>query len=159
MKHIVGVSDMKVTSDSKDTLVTYSLGSCIGISIYDPRVKVGGILHYMLPDSRIDRAKAQNNPFMFADTGIPELFHAAIELGASKERMKIVVAGGAQIMDEHGFFEIGKKNYVAAKKLLASYKIKSDYEDVGGKINRTLILSIQTGRTIIKAAGIGNLYI
>ncbi len=100
MNIVVGVSDMKVSNDSKSTLITYSLGSCIGITIYDPVVKVGGILHFMLPESSLDRAKAEKNPYMFADTGIPALFKAAYELGAKKQRMKVTVAGGSQVLDQ-----------------------------------------------------------
>ena len=100
MKVIVGISDMKVSNDPNATLVTYSLGSCIGISIYDPVVKVGGLLHYMLPESSIDGAKAEKNPYMFADTGIPNLFKESYRFGAKKQRMRVIVAGGAQILDQ-----------------------------------------------------------
>ena len=74
MNLVVGVSDMKVSDDSDAVLVTYSLGSCIGIAVWDSVVRVGGLLHFMLPDSTIDPAKAKKNPHMFADSGIPALF-------------------------------------------------------------------------------------
>jgi len=77
MKQIVGIADMKVSNNPEVSVITYSLGSCIGLVIYDPVVKVGGILHYMLPESSIDNEKASRNPFMFADTGIPRLFKTA----------------------------------------------------------------------------------
>ena len=76
MQVVVGMSDMRVSNDTKDVLITYSLGSCIGIAVHDPMAGVGGILHFMLPDSSLDRAKALKNPFIFADTGIPALFQA-----------------------------------------------------------------------------------
>jgi len=91
MNLIVGVSDMKVTNNIKATLVTYSLGSCIGISIYDSVARVGGLLHYMLPESNLDLEKAKKNPYMFADTGIPALFKAAYKLGAKKQRLKVII--------------------------------------------------------------------
>ena len=68
---IVGISDIKISNSPDDVIVTYALGSCIGISVYDPVAKVGGLLHYMLPDSTLDEKKAKDNPAMFADTGIP----------------------------------------------------------------------------------------
>ena len=86
MNIVVGVSDMKVNNDPKATIITYSLGSCIGIAVHDPVVKVGGILHFMLPESNLDPIKAKTNPFMFCDTGIPILFKSAYELGAKKQR-------------------------------------------------------------------------
>lgn len=116
MKQIVGVADMKVSNNLEESIITYSLGSCIGLVIYDPVVKVGGILHYMLPESSIDKAKAAARPYMFADSGIPRLFKTAYNLGAVKQRMKIYVAGGAEILDQSGFFNIGKRNYMALKK-------------------------------------------
>ena len=116
MKQIVGVADMKVSNSQADSIITYSLGSCIGLVIYDPVAKVGGILHYMLPESSIDKEKAALRPYMFADSGIPRLFKAAYRLGGVKQRMKIYVAGGAEILDQKGFFNIGKRNYMALKK-------------------------------------------
>lgn len=71
---------MKISNTPGTVLVTYSLGSCIAVAIYDPLVRVGGMLHFMLPDSELDPEKAQNNPFMFADTGIPSLFKATSTL-------------------------------------------------------------------------------
>ena len=85
MKIIVGVADMKTSNEPGDTIITYSLGSCIGLVIYDPVARAGGILHYMLPDSSIDGVKAKTKPYMFADTGIPRLFKQAYTLGAKKK--------------------------------------------------------------------------
>lgn len=150
---IAGVSDMKVSNDPEATLVTYSLGSCIGVAVYDPAAKVGGILHYMLPDSGLHEAKAGQNPFMFADTGIPRLFKTAYQLGARKQRMRVVVAGGAQILDQKGFFNIGKRNHMALKKMFWKNNVLTDYEDVGGMVNRTVKLEIKTGDIFIKVSG------
>ena len=155
MNSIVGVSDMKVSNDPKATLVAYSLGSCIGISIYDPIAKAGGLLHYMLPESGIDVTKAEKNPFMFADTGIPALFKAANELGAKKQRMRVIVAGGAQIIDQKGFFNIGKRNHMALRKLLFKNNVMIAHENVAGNANRTIKLNIGTGETFIKVYGQG----
>ena len=113
MKKIVGIAAMEVCQDLQTGLITYSLGSCIGVTIYDPVAKVGGLLHYMLPESQIDPQKAQKNPFMFADTGIPLLFKEAYRCGAAKSRIVVKVAGGSQILDDTGFFNIGKRNYMA----------------------------------------------
>lgn len=157
MKIIIGVSDMKTSNDTETSLITYSLGSCIGVSIYDPIAKAGGLLHYMLPESSLDEAKAINNPYMFADTGIPKLFKATYELGAKKQRMKIVVAGGAQILDQRGFFNIGKRNHMALRKMLFKNNVIINHEDVGGNCNRTVRLDIKTGDTYIKISGKGEI--
>ena len=154
-KITVGVADMKVSNDPEVLLVTYSLGSCIGIAVYDPAVQVGGMLHYMLPDSSLDPAKAKNKPYMFADTGIAPLFKEAYKLGAQKQRMRIVVVGGAQVLDQQGFFNIGKRNHMAMRKIFWKNKVMVSYEDVGGNENRTLRLAIKDGSCWLKVSGKG----
>ncbi len=155
MRVIVGVSDMKVSNDLEAVLVTYSLGSCIGVVIYDVVAKVGGLLHYLLPESKLSPEKAIKNPYMFADTGIPELFKAAYELGAKKQRMKVIVAGGSQVMDQAGFFNIGKRNDIAVRKMFHKNNVLIDYRDVGGIVNRTIKLEVKNGDTWIKVSGKG----
>ena len=155
MKQIVGVADMKVSNDAKDKIIRYCLGSCIGLVIYDPFVKVGGMLHYMLPDSTIDAAKAKSNPYMFADTAIPRLFKHSYALGAKKQRMKIYIAGGAEILDQNGFFNIGKRNYMALKKLFFKNNVLIGKQNVGGNVNRTVRLEIATGDIWVKTSGSG----
>jgi len=150
---IVGVSDMKVSNDPDSVLITYSLGSCIGISIYDSVARVGGLLHFMLPESKLDETKARNNPFMFADTGIPALFKAAYKLGALKQRIKVVVVGGAQVLDQKGFFNIGKRNHMAVRKIFWKNRVMTDYEEVGGNVNRTIKLLIRDGEVWLKTSG------
>jgi len=146
---------MKVSSDMEATLVTYSLGSCIGIAVYDSVARVGGLLHYMLPESSLDPIKAKKNPHMFADTGIPSLFKAAYKLGAKKQRLKVIVIGGSQILDQKGFFNIGKRNETAARKMFHKNNVIMSYKDVGGVVNRTVKLVINNGDTWIKVSGKG----
>lgn len=153
MKSIVGVSDMKVSNNPNTHLVTYSLGSCIGLVIYDPVVRVGGILHYMLPESKIDREKAAKNPWMFADTGIPGLFKETYKYNAVKKRMLVYVFGGSQILDQKGFFNIGKRNYMALKKIFFKNNVLINHGEVGGNVNRTVRLEIGTGAVYVRTSG------
>ena len=146
---------MKVSKDPKDTLITYSLGSCIGVLLWDPKVKVAGLLHYMLPDSKIDLNRARNKPLMFGDTGIPILFRAAYELGAVKGRMLVYVVGGSQLMDSAGIFNIGVRNYDIVTRLFAKNGIKPLKEDIGGSVNRTISLELSTGKVLLKVSGKG----
>jgi chemotaxis protein CheD len=152
---VVGVSDMIVSNDPDAVIVTYSLGSCIGIAIYDPSARVGGILHYMLPESSLDLLKAQKNPYIFADTGIPALFKAAYTLGAKKQRMKVIVVGGAYVLDQKGFFNIGKRNYMAVKKMFWKNNVMIDHEEVGGNVNRTVKLAVRNGEAWVKTSSQG----
>lgn len=153
MNIVVGVGDMKVSNDPDAVLVTYALGSCIGVGIYDPVAKVGGVLHYMLPESEIDPVKANKNPFMFGNTGIPLLFKETYKYGASKNRLKVLVLGGAQILDQNGLFNIGKRNHTVLRKMFWKNNIIVDFEEVGGTVNRTVKLEIKTGEAIMKISG------
>ena len=153
MRQIVGVADMKVSNNSGESLITYSLGSCIGLVIYDPVVRVGGMLHYMLPESSIDKEKASVRPYMFADSGIPRLFKTAYQLGAAKQRIRIYVAGGAEILDQTGFFNIGKRNYMALKKMFLKNNVMINKQDVGGNVNRTVRIEIASGDIYVKTSG------
>jgi chemotaxis protein CheD len=147
---VVGVADMVVSNDSSAEIVTYSLGSCLGITIYDPHKKIGGLLHLMLPDSKIDPAKAVSAPFMFVDTGVPRLFHAAYQLGADRGRLIVKVAGGAQLLDQQGIFNIGSRNVDAVAKLFAQNGFKAQATDVGGLSSRTVRLDLTNGLVTVK---------
>lgn len=152
MKKIVGIADMKVAKNPEDTLITYSLGSCIGVTIYDPLTRVGGLLHFMLPDSQIDPQKAENKPWMFADTGVPSLFREAYKLGAEKKRLQVKVAGGSHIMDGSGFFNIGKRNHLALQEIFRANGVLVSAEDIGGNGNRTLSIELSSGRVLVKTS-------
>ena len=153
MDTVVDIADLQISGDPNGQLVTYSLGSCIGVAIWDPEVHVGGMLHYMLPQSTISPDKARTNPAMFADTGIPQLFRKAYELGAGKKRMVVKVAGGSSLLDDNGTFNIGKRNYIILRKIFWKNGILVDAEDVGGALSRTMRLDIATGRVTIRNRG------
>jgi chemotaxis protein CheD len=153
MKYTVGVSDMKMSNCPGDIIVTHALGSCLGISIHDPVAHVGGILHYMLPLSQVDQSKSIENPYMFGDTGIPLFFKEAYQLGATKEKLRVVIAGGAQVFEQKDFFDIGKRNIVIARKLFWKNNIMIASENVGDHIPRTLFLEIGSGKTWFSSHG------
>ena len=157
MAVVIGVADMAVSSTAEETLITYSLGSCIAVITYDPVAKVGGILHFMLPEASMDMEKAKKKPAMFADSGIPVLFKQSYQLGATKKNTVVKVAGGSQIMDENGVFNIGKRNYLAMRKIFWRNNVLIAAEHVGGSVNRTVRLEISTGRVTLKVSGFGEI--
>lgn len=154
---VVGVADMAVSNEPGDVIITYSLGSCIAVVIYDPVVRVGGLLHYMLPEASLDAEKAKKIPSMFADSGIPVLFKQSYQFGAKKNNMVVKVVGGAQILDENGVFNIGKRNYLALRKIFYKNNVMIAAEHVGGSVNRTVRLDIATGLVVLKVSGVGEL--
>lgn len=151
---IVGISDCQVTDDTQASLVTYALGSCIALTIYDPVALIGGMLHFMLPESDLHRGKAIENPYMFADSGIPLLFKRAYQQGADKKRLLVRATGGAQVMSDQEIFNIGKRNYLALRKILWKAGVMIHAEAIGGTVSRTVRLDVGSGRfTIREAAG------
>lgn len=153
MRHTIGISEMKVSRDPEDILVTHALGSCIGVAIHDPVANVGGILHYMLPLSSLDPSKAAANPYMFGDTGIPSFFQEAYRLGASKERLRVILAGGARVIETDNRFDIGSRNVVIARKLFWKNAVLIGAEHVEGTIPRTLYLEVGSGRCWFTSRG------
>lgn len=153
MSHTVGISEMKVTTNPADILVTYSLGSCVGLTLYDPITKVGGIIHCMLPLSRVDAVKATKIPCMFVDTGVTSLIQAVLDLGGTKKHLVAKVAGASKIMDDKGMFKIGERNYTVLRKVLWKNNILIAAESVGGADARTMTLYMANGRTTIKTRG------
>jgi len=147
---VLGISEMQVSNTPGDILVTYSLGSCIGLTVYDPVAGIGGMIHYMLPLSKIAPEKAKIKPAMFADTGVPMLLTALLDQGAVKDRLVVKVAGGSELMDQNKVFNIGERNYLVLRKLLWKNNMLISAEDVGGNISRTLRLNIDTGCTFVK---------
>jgi chemotaxis protein CheD len=147
---VVGVADCRLSGAKDAVLVTYALGSCIAVLIHDPIAHVGGMVHYMLPTSGIDPAKAEKNPFLFADTGIPRLFQGSYQLGAEKHRLVVTAVGGAQVLDLQGTFNIGKQNHLALRKILWKAGVLVHAEDVGGTTSRTVRLEVGTGRVLVR---------
>ena len=157
MKHIVGVADMKIAKQPGDIVITHALGSCLGIAVHDSTANVGGILHVMMPMSKINPQKAKANPYMFVDTGVPAFFAQIYKAGGKKERLVIKVAGGANVQsNQNDRFEIGKRNHVVLKKLLWKNGILIEAEDVGSNKARTMQLEIGTGKVTLSSAGVSS---
>jgi chemotaxis protein CheD len=148
---IVQIGDYAVSSDPSEQIITYALGSCIAVILYDPILTIGGMIHYMLPLSTTNPEKAANKPAMFADTGVPLLFHSMYELGCKKENLIVKVAGGGQLYDDNGTFEIGKRNITILRRMLWKSNVLVTTEDVGGNKSRTVSLNVDTGRCFVKS--------
>jgi len=150
---VVGIGDCKVSNDPSDLLVTHALGSCIGVLVYDMSAKVAGLLHYMLPEASIDAEKARRLPYTFADTGIPLLLESVYRLGAAKSRLVVVAAGGAQMLDPNGIFNIGHRNHTAMRKIFWKAGIIVHREEVGGANSRTVSIEVGSGRMQLRTPG------
>jgi len=150
---VVGMADCRIGDTRGQVLATYALGSCIGLAVHDAKAGVGGLLHFMLPDSTIDRGRSRENPWMFADTGIPLMLERVCARGASKRRLTVRAAGGASMMDQENIFDIGRRNYLAMRKILWKAGVMVHGEAVGGVRSRTVRLEIGTGKFLIQEAG------
>lgn len=149
----VGMADLNVCK-APDSITTLGLGSCIGLVLYDPVAKVGGMVHYMLPDSTQVRNNA--NIAKFADTGIDELLKRVIAAGANRNRLIAKIAGGAKMFEVSGLSEVGNigaRNAEAAKRILKEKGIRLVAEDTGLNYGRTVELKCETGEYYIKSVG------
>lgn len=151
-KIIVGISDLAVSNSVSDTLITYSLGSCIAVVLYDPLVHVAGMIHVMLPDSNIEKMAKNSiafNPYKYMDTGLPLLIKKCLAMGAKKTSLSISVFGGAQVFDREDYFNIGKRNYVTLRKILWQEGLLIRNEHVGGRVHRTVRIDIEDGSILL----------
>ena len=149
----VGMADLK-TAKAPDILTTLGLGSCIGLTLYDPVAKVGGLVHYMLPDST--QLKNNANIAKFGDTGIRELLKQVLAEGAQQRRLVAKIAGGACMFEVSGLSAVGNvggRNEEAAKAILAELKIPLVAQDTGLNYGRTVELDCSNGNYTIKAVG------
>jgi chemotaxis protein CheD len=156
---VVGIGEMALCDEENREIVTFSLGSCLGISIYDPVMKVGGMLHVLLPDSTIQKDRAAVNPLMFVDTGVPRLFRAAYSMGAVKENIIVKVAGGADMRGARNIFNIGERNFQSLQNILRRNNVNIHKQEVGGSISRTMNLNIATGKVSINSPGMQNRFL
>jgi chemotaxis protein CheD len=150
---VVDIADMCISNNDDEVLITYSLGSCIAVAIYDPALRLGGLIHCMLPLSKVNKEKANSRPFMFVDTGMQVMLGQLFEYGLRKNRAVIHVAGGAQVLDSHGVFKIGERNFTVLRKILWKNGLLMHTQEVGGNKSRTVSLNIKTGRFSVKSGG------
>lgn len=149
----VDISGMKLSRTPSDVIVTYSLGSCVGVTLYDPVARVGGMIHCMLPLSKIDPEKARLKPYMFVDTGVAAMLGELYSMGAKRQNIVAKVAGAGSPLGKEETFRIGQRNYTILRKFLWKNSILIDKEDVGGSKARTLYLYMADGRTTVKSEG------
>ncbi len=147
---VVGVGDVSASNNAMLTLSTYALGSCVAVAAYDPVSKAGGLLHLMLPDSTISPDKAITQPAMFADTGLPLLFRSLTGIKAERARLRLFVAGGASVLCDSGVFKIGERNVKVTLGWLQQNGFNIRASAVGGTINRTVHLELNTGGIELK---------
>lgn len=153
MIYTVGVADLKISDESADMLITYALGSCLGITVYDFRKKRGGLLHCMMPESSIDTNKAAANPYLYVDSGMKAMMNTFYQKGSRKSDLIIKVAGGSssKMNQEEDFFQIGRRNFVSLRKYLWNEGLMLKAYDVGGYGSRTVTLELESGKMLIKS--------
>lgn len=153
MTIFVGVGDLAVSTDPGAVIKTMALGSCIAVCVFGKSRPAVGMLHLQLPESSINPELAKKRPAMFADTGITLLLTQMQRLGFSPRDLVIKLAGGAQVMDPNNTFNIGKRNYLATKKILWAQRLWPLQEDVGGTFSRTVTLNVGKASLHISSPG------
>lgn len=148
---IIGIADMKFAQHN-GTLITYALGSCIGICLYDPAIKLGGLLHIMLP---LNMETGRKNPLKYADTGMAEMLRQMEAKGASKARIVAKIAGGAKMFEVTGgaLGNIGQRNIESIRIQMKKHGLRIANEDVGGTVARTMSMDVETGTITVRSYG------
>ena len=152
MLQIVNIANCKCSRQKDDILVTYSLGSCLGVAIYDLQEKIGGLAHFPLPSIKDSLSKNSFNLYEFVDVGFDSLLSEIYKLGGRKENLIIKVAGGASIWNNSNIFNIGKKNIAMLEKCIINNKLKIFARDIAGNLARTMYLYIDDGTIMIKTS-------
>lgn len=150
-KLTVGIADMKLAK-GEGMLVTYALGSCIGICLHDPVLKLGALVHIMLP---LNMETGRKNPLKYADTGIRETLKQMEAQGANRSRITAKIAGGAKMFEENGgpLGSIGQRNIESVRMVLRKEGIRLLKEDVGGGVARTLLFDVGSGLGCVRSYG------
>lgn len=150
-KITVGIADMKIAKGS-GILITYALGSCIGLCFHDPMTHIGALLHVMLP---LNLETGRKNPMKYADTGIRETLRQMEAMGASRKRITVKIAGGAKMFEVTGgnLGKIGQRNIESVHTVLRKEGIRLMAEDVGGTVARTLLFDVVSGQGCIRSYG------
>lgn len=154
---ILGIGDFGASKSAGCKVKTYALGSCVAVVLLDPHTRTVGMIHIALPDSKINPAKVKERPGYFADTGLPQLLEKmkAVSGNGNTRSYVVKLAGGASIMDPNDTFNIGKRNVLAAKKILWAHGMGAVAEDVGANYSRTVSVSVDTGEIILSCPGRG----
>ncbi len=151
----VGIGQLHVSSDSRAVLIARGLGSCVGLAAFDPVVRVGGLLHIILP-APAGGDEADDNPLRYAESGAAAMFEALLKRGAAAKRLMVKAAGGASIVRVPGFsdrFRIGERNIEAVRGALRRWRIELAAEDLGGTLGRTIRLNIADGSVWVQSVG------
>lgn len=149
----IGMAELNVCLPP-DAITTLGLGSCVGIVLYDPVKKISGMVHVMLPDST--KIKNNENIAKFADTGIEELMHKVLAMGAIRKNLVAKIAGGAQMFafkSENDMLRVGDRNVEATKNKLKELHIPIIAEDTGKNSGRTIEFYPETGELLVKSVG------
>jgi len=144
---VAGIGEMVMSSSSDAHLVAYGLGSCIALAVWDPRAKVGGLAHFMLPNGPANTG----SPVKFIDTGLDTFFKAVETRGASLNRCVLKAAGAAAMLTVGGGLAIGKRNAEALSAALGQRGLSLSATALGGTVGRTVQLEVGDGRFLIKS--------
>jgi chemotaxis protein CheD len=146
---VIGIGEFAVTTDADAEIVTHALGSCVAVCLWDSATHVAGMLHFLLPEAKLNPERAARQPATFADSGIPLLFQAAYRAGAVKSRLRVHLLGGAAITGGPGGLDVGRRNGLVAKKLLWQNGVLVTGESLGGTDSRTVSLFGADGRVVV----------
>lgn len=145
----IGIGEKAISRDPKKTIVTYGLGSCVAVILFDPSLPILGMIHCLLPYAHKNQNRARQMPETFVDRGLPLLFSNLRQQGANRIKARLV--GGGSLIIQSNLFEIGKRNTEAAREILGKERTPIISEDIGGSLSRTVFAQVATGEILIRS--------
>jgi chemotaxis protein CheD len=152
LRWTIGIGGVEVQRATTGTIVTHALGSCIGVAVFDAHAQIGGMLHAQMPMAAKSPDLARSEPCRFVDLAVPQLFQRAVTAGADKRRLRVTVAGAANMSGTvQPLFDIGQQNLTALRKALWKLGVLISAEETGGSIPRTMYLDLANGSTVVQS--------
>lgn len=150
--HVVAIGDICVVGSRRGRIVTHALGSCVAVTVFDPDMRIGGMLHFMLPVP-VESEGTLDRPWCSGSLGVPALFKTVYALGAEKRRLIVCAAGAAELSAASGKLQIGQRNKTILRKLLWKNDVSLAAEDLGGGLARSMELDLTTGTVSVRIQG------
>ena len=145
----VTIADLRHSNNPKASLTTVALGSCLGVTCYDPSTKIGAMLHAMMPNAQ-KYPDFTANPARCVDSGVQEMVTRLVGLGANRATLELKVFGGAQVLHAGDFFSIGRQNVEMMQTVAAAEQLNVKVWEVGGAVNRSIRLQLDDGRVHLR---------
>jgi chemotaxis protein CheD len=130
-------------------VVSTILGSCIAITMFNERLKIGGICHALLPEKR---SPGSDDESRYVDSSITYMLKQLEAMGIKRHEVEIKLLGGADVLDimDETRPSVGRQNIEKALEMMSTERLTLAFSDVGGKRGRNIRFYTHTGAVLLK---------